>query len=200
MLNARKDWADGKELAALLEEWMAAPSLYAVLKTDKWGWVWQALKDNAHPPIFIPSKNGKNGLYRVSPPSSDEILPFGFAFTVSMFGELVTNPLCEKLGGPCARCGDYYIKKTARQNTYCSLRCGRASTAAYATKKRLQDERSRKLAVASDLKQKWITTRTKEDWKQWVSKQPRGKRMEITPKFLTRAVNKGELVPPIKEK
>ncbi len=42
--------------------------------------------------------------------------------------------------------------------------------------------------------QKWATTRPKDDWKGFVSK----READITPKFLTRAVNKGELKAPTK--
>jgi hypothetical protein len=117
------------------------------------------------------------------------------------FIRLLLHPLREKLSDrPCARCDRYFLKKTARQTEYCSRKCSRDGTAAFATKKRLRDQHSRKLTVAAELAQKWITVRTKDDWKQWVAKHPRGVREEITPKFLTRAVNKGGLMPPKKGK
>jgi len=116
-----------------------------------------------------------------------------------VFVELLLNPEREKLSAkPCARCGCYYIKKTVRQKVYCSRKCGKDGTAAYATKQRLKAEHQDKLRVATEEARKWATAHTKEDWKRWVSKQAAGRREGLTPKFLTRAVNKGELTEPTK--
>jgi hypothetical protein len=196
-LNAKRDMADGRELARLLEEWMAAPSLRAVLSTQQWGWVLDELRDRADRPVFYPSDDGKWGMYLVSPPGPDHAISggSGFPFTVRMFGALVTNPLCEKLGGPCARCGDYYIKKRASQKVYCSRSCGNAATAVIRTRERIASEREDKLARAGAWLKKWKPTVAHPDWKRWVAQ-----RTGIDPRFLTRAVNKGDLVPPKKEK
>jgi hypothetical protein len=117
----------------------------------------------------------------------------------AIFVDLLIHPwrdkLCEK---PCARCDEYYIKKTARQKVYCSRKCAKDGTAAFATKKRLQEQRASKLQVAAEEAQRWTTATTKLDWKHWVSRQRAGRKAEITPKFLTRAVNKGEIKPPTK--
>lgn len=51
------------------------------------------------------------------------------------FVSLIGNPLWDLLGGPCARCGDYYKKKTKRQKVYCSRTCSRNATAAISTKR-----------------------------------------------------------------
>jgi hypothetical protein len=116
-----------------------------------------------------------------------------------MFLQLLINPLREKLSEhPCARCGKYFLRETNRDRVYCSRKCGKDGTAAFATKKRLKDEHDKKVSVAKELAQKWATARTKDDWKQWVSKQPAGVREGITPKFLTRAVNHSGFVPPTK--
>jgi hypothetical protein len=116
-----------------------------------------------------------------------------------IFVTLLINPqrerLCDK---PCARCGRYFLKNTPRQTVYCSRNCGKDGTAAYATKRRLKAEHQDKLRVASEGARKWATARTREDWKRWVSKQAEGRRKGLTPKFLTRAVNKGELTEPTK--
>jgi len=196
-LNARKDWADGQELAALLREWMAAPSLKAVLTTQEWGWVWSALSDGAQRPVFVASNKGKRGMYLVAPPGPNVMISGGggFAFTVWMFGALVTNPLCEKLGGPCARCGNYYIKKRASQKVYCSRRCGNAATAVARTAERDAAERKDKLLRAKAAIREWRSAKPQQDWKPWVAG-----RTGIDLRFLTRAVNKGGLVPPKKEK
>lgn len=103
--------------------------------------------------------------------------------------------LCER---PCHRCDDYYLRKTSRQKAYCSRKCATVGSAAFATKRRLEAEHSNKLKVAAEQAERWIRTRTNVDWKHWVSKQPPATKLALTPKFLTRAVNKGELIAPLR--
>jgi hypothetical protein len=104
------------------------------------------------------------------------------------------NPEWDKLAGPCARCGRYYLKNRASQKVYCSRKCGNAATATVRTREQRQDSHADKLRRAQAAIQRWSTARTKDDWKVFVSKHE----PEISPKFLTRAVNKGELKPPTK--
>jgi hypothetical protein len=113
-----------------------------------------------------------------------------------IFVELLLNPQWEKLGGPCDRCRKYYIKKTARQKAYCSRSCGTAATARQTTLKRRAERHTDKLRRAAEAAQRWGTSASKLNWKEWVSKQ----QPDITPKWLTRAVNKGELQPTRKKK
>ena len=111
-----------------------------------------------------------------------------------LFHFLTLNPHCEKLAGPCARCESYYVKKRASQKVYCSRRCGNAATAVIRTREKLAAERADKLRRATAAARKWTTTRTSLDWKRWVSDME----PDITPKFLTRAVNQGVLKPPVR--
>lgn len=111
-----------------------------------------------------------------------------------LFIELIINPMCDKLAGPCARCSNYYIRRSAHNKLYCSRSCGTRATALAATKKRRQEERNRKLLRASQLSRQWRDEPTKLNWKQWVSR----KAPDITPKFLTRAVKSGDLTAPIR--
>ncbi len=103
------------------------------------------------------------------------------------------NPEWDKLAGPCARCGNYYIKKRASQDVYCSRRCGNAATAVTRTRERTHSERKGKLRRAKTAIRKWRSVKTQQDWKSWVARTTK-----IDPRFLTRAVNKGDLVPPKK--
>ena len=115
------------------------------------------------------------------------------------FIDLLLNPERQKLSEkPCARCGRYYVKKTARQKVYCSRKCGKDGTAAFATKQRLKAEHQRKLHVAAEAAKEWTSAHTKEDWRHWVSRRAEGRLAGLTPRFLTRAVNKGELTKPTK--
>lgn len=116
-----------------------------------------------------------------------------------MFLHFLIHPLRERLcKEPCVRCARYYVKKTARQKVYCSRRCSRDGTAAFATKSRLREERDHKLRIASEEARNWISARTDKDWKTWVASRKSAKRVGITPKFLTRAVNNSELQAPRK--
>jgi hypothetical protein len=113
---------------------------------------------------------------------------------IRFFLLLILNPYANKLAGPCARCGNYYLKKRVSQKVYCSRRCGTASTATARTRENRRREHADRLRRSRAAIQNWSRTRSKMNWKQWVSKQVR----DITPNFLTRAVNKGELKAPVR--
>jgi hypothetical protein len=110
---------------------------------------------------------------------------------------LITNRECDKLAGPCARCGDYYIRRrrSSRNKVYCSRACGQRTTARAATDKRRKQEHEDKLHRAAKLIREWEGSPKKDDWKTFASK-----RGDISVQFLTRAVNNGELKSPTKGK
>jgi hypothetical protein len=108
-----------------------------------------------------------------------------------LFLMLILNPEWERLAGPCARCGNYYIRRRARNKVYCSRSCGTRATALAATKRKREEERAEKVRRVTKLCQQWRTTRTNQDWKSWICGH------DITKTFLTRAVNKGDLKPPV---
>jgi hypothetical protein len=115
------------------------------------------------------------------------------------FIELLLNPERDRLSEhPCPRCYCYFIKKTLRQKVYCSRKCGLRHTAALSTKKRLEMQREDKVRIAAELANSWAAARTNQDWKSWICKTAAGRNQALTPKFLTRAVNKGELTEPTK--
>jgi hypothetical protein len=113
------------------------------------------------------------------------------------FMRLLFNELRDYLAGPCQRkqCDKYWLRKRARVTAYCSRRCCQLASATKYTRDRLEAEHKDKLKRAKAAIQTWRTARkVRDDWKTFVSKQE----PDITPKFLTRAVNKGELKPPKK--
>jgi hypothetical protein len=119
----------------------------------------------------------------------------GIARNVALrfFITLLTNPLCESVRGPCPRCDRYFVGR----KVYCSRSCGTKSTALAATKKARDREHQDKLIRAAQASREYCTARTKTskmNWKEWVSR----RHPDITAKFLTRAVNKGELETPIR--
>ncbi|MGC2246110.1 MAG: hypothetical protein WA609_05875 [Terriglobales bacterium] len=114
---------------------------------------------------------------------------------LTLFHLLTIVPRCDKIAGPCPRCDRYYIKKRASQKVYCSRRCGNAATAIARTRERIASERKDKLISASAAMKEWGSVNTRKDWKHWVAQ-----RTGIDLRFLTRAVTKGDLVPPKKER
>ena len=136
---------------------------------------------------------GKERAGRVGPDGKRKLTPEAEA--VTLFHLLTVTPGCEKIAGPCPRCDRYYIKKRASQKVYCSRRCGNAATAVARTRERIAGERRGKLARASAAMKKWESMATRQDWKRWVAQ-----KTGIDPRFLTRAVTKGDLVPPKEEK
>ena len=100
----------------------------------------------------------------------------------------------QKLGGPCARCHRYYIKRRASQKTYCSRRCGNAATATVRTAKQREHERQANLQRAQKAIQQWKRGAKGTDWKAFVSR-----KTKLTPKWLTRAVGRNDLKAPKQE-
>jgi hypothetical protein len=112
-----------------------------------------------------------------------------------LFSLLTITPGCEKIAGPCPRCDRYYIKQRASQKVYCSRRCGNAATSVARTSKRLAKEREDKLTRTQAGIEKWIRTKTQQDWKHWVAN-----KTGIDLRFLTRAVSERKLIPPKSER
>lgn len=104
---------------------------------------------------------------------------------------LITNPQWSLLAGPCIRCGDYFLKKTKRGKTYCSKDCSSRATALPTMQRKRQQERSEKLEQAQNAIDKWGEKKRRISWKKWVSMETR-----FTTNWITRAVNKRDLVPP----
>ncbi len=104
---------------------------------------------------------------------------------------LITNPQWELLGF-CKRCKNYYLKRSKRQKTYCSQTCGSRTTAAAAVRAKRQTEREKKLVRAQECIDQWNELRPRTPWKPWVRS-----KTGYTLNWLTRAVNKGQLHPPM---
>jgi len=188
-VNRVKDTERGRELVELLNAWMSAPSLDA-LRRDNRG-LMQELEDTHRSVADYSNKHVVHRSYREHPRDIGD--PHSFAIWV--FGNLIDNPLNEKFKGPCARCGNYFIKRRASQNVYCSRRCGNQATAVARNRERIEEERNDKLLRARAALREWRSATTREDWKHWVAK-----RSGVDQRFLTRAANLGDLVPPQKGK
>lgn len=178
------------ELRRLVKAWQeSGPNLAKMLDADK-VLARRAKLGRTH---LVPTKTGKGHLlWQPIPPDFNPLSWKDHA--LAHFLDLVINPQWYKLGGPCARCGRYYVKKTARQKTYCSRKCGSAFTANVIIRKEREKEHTRKLLRAQIAADSWRIARTRLPWKQWVSL-----KTKLTVKWLTRAANKGQLREPSRE-
>jgi hypothetical protein len=179
-------------LRQLVEAWQqSGPNL--VVFQRHWPDVWENLQHYLEktPPQLAWGESGGCGFKHTF---SDRLGRNPHWEAYRLFSMLITNPQWDKLAGPCARCGNYYIRRTARNSTYCSRFCGTRATATAATRRSRSKERVRKLKEAALLVNKWTPSkRTRyQDWKKWVT----GQNPDLTVTFLTRAVNKGDLKPP----
>lgn len=146
---------------------------------------------------FWPTETGRGHLEWVAKPSKNlELTPREEA--VQEFMELITNPYWWRLGGPCARCKDYYWKRSVRHKVYCSRNCSALDTALNATKRARQRAHEVKIKEAQAAIDKWCEEKHKGDWKKWVERRTRGKndRNWCSILWLTRWANRNELIPP----
>jgi hypothetical protein len=205
-LNDKKNVIRREEMRRIFEAWRSSgPN------------VKKLFRENPDLGAYVPDEHGAGPTWRaipylegsgirvvVEPPLSPNRMmsreELSQDHTRRIFMRFLMNPLRDQILGPCARtnCGRYFRRRRKADTKYCSRECAQLQAGANSADKRRREERKKKLDVAMRLAQEWITTRTKEDWKQWISKHPKGKNKGITPKFLTRAVTHDVLKPPTK--
>lgn len=124
-------------------------------------------------------------------------------FAWDLFIKLLHGKAIQRLGGPCRKCGIYYVRKTAKPSVYCSRQCASRSTAAKRTTEVRKHQHAEKLKLAAQGILAWQAHvrkgRTAADWKHFVANVFRPQSSTLTPitvRFLSRAVNSGELNPP----
>src|SRR5258706_7307268 len=190
LLNSREPLELCSELRRLVEVWQkSGPNLGKMRKGDP-VLAARVLHGRTH---LVPTRTGKGHLLWLPTPHDFDARRWK-DHALTAFMDLIVSPQWDKLGGPCVRCQKYYIKKTARQKSFCSRRCGSASTAISKTKQRREAARAQKLLMAQIGIEGWTKGLTEQPWKEWVSK-----KTKITVKWLTRAVNKAELRSPMRD-
>jgi hypothetical protein len=114
---------------------------------------------------------------------------------ITVFAALTLHPDCERLSGPCAnaRCGKFFIRKGKRVTGYCSRKCNQHASAVRHRREKLAEDRCEKLARARRSIGVWQRSKTTLSWKAWIARRD----PDITPRFLTRAVNLGDLEGPL---
>jgi hypothetical protein len=121
----------------------------------------------------------------------------GSSHAQGIFLQLLLNPDSERLGGPCGRCGRYFLKETWHRRTFCSRACLTFSTAVKATQKARKKKSADRLQWAAKAIADWQRAKRRGSWKAWTIKCFRDERREyITEKSLTRWVNEGKLKAP----
>lgn len=175
------------ELSRLVAEWMkSGPNLRKMFRKHP-KLAQQARKGST---IFYTLPYGR-GYLEWAPITNETgaLSPQDQAF--EYFMTLITNPQWEMLGGPCRRCKDFFLKKTKRRRVYCTRKCGSGITAVQAVDRYRQREHAKRIERAQDAIEQWSKAKRRLGWKDWVSN-----RTDLTKKWITRAVNKGDLQHP----
>jgi hypothetical protein len=190
MNNSTAAWIP--ELRRLLAIWWkSGPNLDEMLKADFE--LNQKLKEDFRA-VWLPTQSGRS--YMVFSPHGD---PRDMNSTARAFFITITlSPEGEKFAGPCPRCQKYFVRQTAKPSVYCSRRCASQDTAIRRTLEVRKQQYENKLRVAKVAIAKWESLssqrRAEHPWKEYVAGYDPA--AEITPKFLTRAVNDGALSAP----
>ena len=189
-LNGYRTWdftPVKKALRGLVKEWQdSGPNIEVMIERNPA--LWEKIQR-----VSIELRPTNTGAVRVdlaAVPQEEGLSRFDL-FVYSFFLLLTMNPYWNRLGGPCARCLNYYVKKTSRQKVYCSKRCGLMETSIEANRRRGSGLHKEKVEKALGFISKWEFTRTKQPWKVWVSEKSGYSRT-----WLTRAVTRGDLHEP----
>jgi hypothetical protein len=183
-------------LRRLVEAWQeSGPNLLKMRAPVTGDWAYEILEK-----LFVvhwdPTCGGRANLYLAPLVTSPipEIEPPPEIEAWVQFGIFTLNPHCEELAGPCARCGNYYVRKRRSQKVYCSRRCGNTATALVRTAEARKAEHKQKMIRAKALIREWNTLKGRSGlvWKVWL----REHEPSITDKFVTRWVNMGDLKEP----
>jgi len=180
-----------QSLRALVQEWSSSGPNTEVMKQRNPS-LWERIEH-----VTVSIKPMKNGAVKIEPlgiPRENQGLADAESLLYAFFLMLIMNPLWERLGGPCARCNNFYIKMTRRQKVYCSKRCGKLSTSVDCNRKRRHAQHLEKVEKTQESIAKWLASKSKRNWKRWVSE-----KTGFTANWLTRSLNAGEIIDPGKQ-
>jgi hypothetical protein len=144
--------------------------------------------------VFTLNVNGERtfpGIFYSLPIQKGESYPV-WHLVAQQFVSLIQSPLCHKFGGPCLRCGKFFLRETAKRKQYCSGECARIAFACAATARRREAEREERLAEVRAAIEEWGACERRSTWEAWVYK----KIPDLTKNWLTRAINQRTIVPP----
>ena len=109
---------------------------------------------------------------------------------ITLFIRLVQHPDCARMG-KCVRCGRYFFGRPGQKCCPRPRRCGSSLAAIRLTKEKWHERRKGLIAQAQEAIQRWEVHGGRTPWKLWVAR-----RVKKTEKWVTRAINRGELKPP----
>jgi hypothetical protein len=183
-----------QELRRLVEKWAASgPNLRKLFRQEPE--LVHRTKDGTT--IFYATRSGRghldwSPLTQRPHPSEFESTPISPRDeALKHFMILISNPEWTLLAGPCKRCGDYFLKKTARKRVYCSKTCGATATAVPSITRKRQQERAAKIANAQERIDRYQFTKSWPDWKRWVASDT-----QFTLHWLSQALRRGFIQPP----
>jgi hypothetical protein len=185
VLNGRKQPEATPELVRLVTLWEeSSRNLQKMMHADHA--LWRDVQD-AWKAEWLPTKSGgaRIALFPDLPASKmRQVQERTYAPTpegeaLLLFYELTLSPW-EYLGGPCARCKRYYVKRRLSQKVYCSRQCGNAATATARSAEKWREEHEEKLRKARQVYRTW-SNRLGVDWKKFISE-----KTKLTVKWLTR--------------
>lgn len=146
--------------------------------------------------FLVPNRDGKAQL-AWSPDLGNLQLSSQKKEALRLFVQYLVNPLSDKLRGPCARCDDYYVQNRVDNKAYCSRQCGSGKTALASTQARRQQAKKTRLEAAKSAVVEWEMNSHDGRWDLFVAKKVSECSIDpVTVKWVTRAVNNGELRPP----
>jgi hypothetical protein len=175
-LNSKSE--RGVELLRLITIWrQSGPNLQEMTYADQA--LWKKLQDSVRP-VYLPTKTGRAhlALFPTGDPEDEKNR------ALVMFVRLTLSRNWDKLGGPCARCCCYYIKKRVSQKMYCSRTCNKTATSKVSMKKKRAKEHRNRIELAAQALLKYRELKiTAPPLGKWAERKYRGR---LTPTFITR--------------
>jgi hypothetical protein len=154
-----KDW---------VAAWRKAPSLKAMVDDLTLG---LALDNYIHAD-YMPSTTSRRAelKIRAGRPWQKNGRPRPDEVTLALFAQLITNPQCEMFGGPCRKCGKYFVKRVHRQ-THCRRNCNSALSSRKATKARNKKIHDQLMIFVRTAKHEYERLSRRPDmvWQVWVA-------------------------------
>lgn len=185
------------EAKTLLEAWMTAGRSYSSWKAQHssvWNRVDETVSNTEYalvdpPDSEWPDEPEITRSYRLQTDAYGVIRYMGIFNVHWGFVDLVMNPLRGEVS-VCDRCGRWFLNCSGHRNKrFCARRCAVLSSVTRSLKKRREEERQSKIRLAQENLKDWTPSRG--DWKEWTAGDT-----GLSKKFLTRALNRGDLKPP----
>jgi hypothetical protein len=179
-----------KELRALVQAWLKSGPNVAKLLDANPALSHALTKESA---LFVPTKGYTARLAFLKPPEyHHDARPLDIAF--GLFRDFLLNVENNRLGGPCKKCGNYYVRTTERKTVYCSKLCSHRFTSRQANRIKRGREHKKQLKLVKRSIRLWRTAKTTKSWKEWIT----GEQLTIKKMWLTLAIKKGEIKEPFK--